>query len=143
MIHQSGKKKLNLESKHRKALIRNQAIHFIKYGSLKTTLAKIKEVRRVVEKVVTIAKKGNHFNNRRKANAILPYDLETVEILFKTIAPKYSSRNGGYTRIFRLQQRVSDTAQIGKLLWVEENIIENTSKNEQILKEVVLSDNNN
>ena len=127
MIHQSGKKKLNLESKHRKALIRNQALHFIKYGSLKTTVAKIKEVRRVVEKVVTIAKAGNHFNNRRKANAILPYDLKAVEKLFKEIAPKYVSRPGGYTRIFNLQQRISDTAKIAKLLWVEESIEEQVS----------------
>lgn len=126
MIHQSGKKKLNCSPKHRKALVRNQALHFIKYGILKTTVARIKEVRKIVEKVVTIAKAGNHFNNIRKANSILPYDKKAIEKLFKEIAPRYVTRPGGYTRTFLLQQRISDTAKIGQLMWVLESEVKVT-----------------
>jgi large subunit ribosomal protein L17 len=118
VIHQKSGRKLNLSSKHRKAFIRNQALHFIKYGKLKSTLAGIKEVRRLVEKLVTIARGGNDFNRRRHAYKLLPYDKKALESLFKDIAPKYVDRPGGYTRIYRLPQRISDTAKIGQLAWV-------------------------
>ncbi len=118
MIHQSGRKKLNLSSKHRKSLLRNQALHFIKYGVLQTTSVRVKEVRRLVEKVITIAKKGNDFNSRRRVQQILPYNDLLLVKLFKEIAIKYVERPGGYTRIHRMQQRLSDTASISRLSWV-------------------------
>lgn len=118
MIHQTKNKKLNLSSHHRKSYLRNQAIQFIKYGFLETTLVSAKEVRRLVEKVVTIARKGNDFNNRRRVKAILPYDEKVLIKLFLEIAPKYVSRPGGYTSVYRLGTRISDTAQIGRLMWV-------------------------
>lgn len=119
MKHQNSKKKLNCSSKHGKALLRNQAIHFIKYGVLQTTTARVKAVRSLVEKVVTIARSGNDFNNRRKAKQLLPYDLNALDKLFNDIAPKYVTRPGGYTRIFRMIHRTSDTAKISRLTWVE------------------------
>ena len=118
MKHQIKNKKLNLSSKHRKALLRNQVLHFIKYGKLKSTLAHVKEIRRLAEKVVTIAKAGNTYINRRKVLAILPYNDEIVKSLFISVAPKYIDRAGGYTRIFNLGVRLSDTARIGLLTWV-------------------------
>jgi large subunit ribosomal protein L17 len=118
MIHQSGHSKLNLRSSHRTALIRNQAITFITHGSLTSTKARVQEVRRFVERLVTIARVGNEFNARRRAKQLLPYKEEALIKLFLDIAPRYKERNGGYTRIIRMGQRASDTAQVARLEWV-------------------------
>ncbi len=108
-----------MEAKHRKAVLRNQAILFITEGSLTTTKARAKEVRRFAEKLVTIAREGNTMNARRKAKALLPYKEEALVKLFMEIAPRYVQRPGGYTRIIPLGRRVSDTAEIAKLEWVQ------------------------
>lgn len=118
MNHQNGRKKLNLKASHKKALMRNQVIHLIEQGSLKTTTAKVKEVRRFAEKLVTIAKKGNDFNTIRRVKSLLPYKDSAVQKLIKEVAPKYVERPGGYTRIIPMGQRTSDTAKISRLEWV-------------------------
>ncbi len=118
MVHQNGRKKLNLKAPHRIALLRNQAIHLIKYGHLVSTKARIKETRRLAEREVTIARVGNDFNARRRVHALLPYDTDAVIKLFKDIAPQYISRPGGYTRIIPLGKRMSDTATVARLEWV-------------------------
>lgn len=118
MRHQSGKKKLNLKPSHKRSMMRNQVIHLITYGHLTTTKARVKEVKKLAEKLVTIARKGNEFNARRRAQALLPYKQEALLKLFKEIAPKYVDRPGGYTRIVPLGQRPSDTATIARLEWV-------------------------
>lgn len=118
MKHQSGRKKLNLASSHRLALLRNQTITLIMYGHLVTTTARAKEVRRFAEKLVTIAREGNTFNARRRAKALLPYKEQALVKLFIDIAPRYIHRPGGYTRIIPLGQRLSDTASVSKLEWV-------------------------
>ncbi|TET36633.1 50S ribosomal protein L17 [Candidatus Dependentiae bacterium] len=118
MIHQSGRKKLNMKSPHRKAVLRNQVLHLIEYGHLVTTKPRVKEVRRLAEKVVTLAREGNTFNARRRVQALLPYKVSTVLKLFNDIAPRYVDRPGGYTRIISLGRRVSDTAPIARLEWV-------------------------
>ena len=78
MKHQSGRKKLNMKSPHRKAVLRNQVMQLIERGKLITTKPRIKEVQRLAEKVVTIARMGNNFNARRKVQALLSYKRETV-----------------------------------------------------------------
>ena len=118
MRHQSGRKKLNLRSPHRKALLRNQVIHLITYGHLTSTKARVKEVQKLAEKVVTIARGGNTFNARRRVKAILPYKEAAVIKLFGEVAPKYVDRPGGYTRVIPMGRRVSDTALIARLEWV-------------------------
>lgn len=118
MKHQIGKKKLNLKSSHRKALLRNQVIHLISYGHLTTTKVQAKEARRLAEKLVTIAREGNNFNARRKAKQLLPYKDEALTKLFKEIAPRYVERSGGYTRIVPLGRRISDTAEVARIEWV-------------------------
>lgn len=118
MVHQNGRKKLNLKSSHRKALLRNQTIHLITFGHLTTTRATAKEVQRFAEKLVTLARKGNDFNTRRQAKAILPYKEEALVKLFTDIAPRYVSRPGGYTRLIPMGKRISDTATIARLEWV-------------------------
>jgi large subunit ribosomal protein L17 len=118
MKHQSGKKRLNVKPSHRRSLLRNQVIHFIEYGHLITTKPTLKEVQRFAEKLVTLARQGNTFNVRRRAKALLPYKDAALDKLFKEIAPRYTERPGGYTRVISLGRRISDTAPIAKLEWV-------------------------
>jgi len=118
MRHQKGRKKLNLKSSHRRSLLRNQVIHLITYGRVESTKVTLKEVKKLAEKVVTIARDGNTFNARRRAKSLLPYKEEAVIKLFKEIAPRYVDRPGGYTRIIPLGRRMSDTAVVARLEWV-------------------------
>ncbi len=118
MRHQNGTPKLNVKESHRRSLLRNQVIHLITYGHLTTTKAQAREVKRLAEKVVTLARKGPDFNTKRRVRAILPYKLEALETLFTSIAPRYTERPGGYTRLISLGRRPSDTASIARLEWV-------------------------
>ena len=118
MKHQIDSRKLNLRAPHRTALIRNQAIILIEHGHLTSTKAQVREVRRFVEKLVTLARTGNDFNTLRRAKMLMPYKAETLKKLFADIAPKYVNRPGGYTRIIPLGRRVSDTAEIARIEWV-------------------------
>ena len=120
MKHQNKLRKLNVSFKHRKALLRNQMIHFILHGKLCTTIARIKEVKREIEKLVTIARKGNHYNVRRAVAQRIPYSKPAQEKLMFEIAPTYVSRPGGYTRLVHLHRRISDTAEVGVLSWVDD-----------------------
>lgn len=118
MRHLSGKKKLNLKHSHRKAYMRNQVIHLINYGHITVSLAAAKEVKRFAEKMVTLAIKGRNFNTIRRAKQLLPYSDIAVEKLFADVAPGYTNRPGGYTRILRLGKRASDSASMARLQWV-------------------------
>ena len=120
MKHQSGKKKLNVAPSHKKALMRNQVMHLISYGHLVSTKARVKEVQKLAEKLVTIARKGSdNVNARRRARALLPYKEEVLIKLFKEVAPRYVDRPGGYTRVIPMGKRASDTATIARLEWVQ------------------------
>ncbi len=118
MKHQNGRKKLNQRSSHRKAMLRNQVISLITYGHLVSTKARVKQVQRLAEKMVTIAREGNTFNARRRVHALLPYKKEAVIKLFQEISPGYVNRPGGYTRVIPLGKRTSDTAILARLEWV-------------------------
>lgn len=118
MRHQYGRKKLNLKAPHRRSMLRNQVIHLITYGYLVTTKANAKEVKKLAEKIVTIARTGHTFNAHRHVQSLLPYKNEAILKLFKEIAPQYVDRPGGYTRLIPMGQRVSDTATIARLEWV-------------------------
>lgn len=122
MIHQNGHKKLNRSESHRRAMLRNQVIQLIEKGHLVTTKARAKETQKLAERCVTIAREGNTFNARRRVHALLPYKQEAVVKLFAEIAPRYTQRPGGYTRVLPLGKRVSDTATIARLEWVLENV---------------------
>ena len=118
MRHLRDKKKLNLKSAHRKSYLRNQVIHLINYGHITTTLAGAKEIRRFAEKMVTLAAKGSDFNTIRRAKQLLPYSDVALKKLFAEVAPQYTDRPGGYTRILRLGRRPSDSAAMARLQWV-------------------------
>ena len=88
------------------------------FGFLQTTKARAKEVQRMAEKIVTIARKGYDFNTIRRIQKELPYDQKAVVKMIKEIAPKYVSRHGGYTRVIPMGKRMSDTAEVARLEWV-------------------------
>ncbi len=119
MRHQIGKKKLNRKPAHRKAMLRNQVIHLINNGCLNTTKARVKEVQKIAEKAVTIARVGSDFNTIRRVMQLLPYDKTAAKKLIDEIAPKYVNRPGGYTRVIPIGKRRSDTAMIARLEWVD------------------------
>ena len=110
MRHRVGGRKLQRTSSHRTALFRNQAAALIKHEQITTTLAKAKELRPYVEKLVTLAKKGG-LSNRRLAHARL-LDETQLKKLFEVLADRYKGRNGGYVRIVKAGIRASDAAQI-------------------------------
>ncbi|MCK5845473.1 MAG: 50S ribosomal protein L17 [Victivallales bacterium] len=118
MRHRQHTFKIGRSGAHRKALLANQVSSLIDQGEIKTTLAKAKESRRLAEKMVTMAKKGD-LHHRRIAISKLR-DKLAVAKLFSEIAPRYSSRDGGYTRIIKLGRRVGDAAELCILQWVEE-----------------------
>jgi len=108
MKHRIKGRKLNRNSSHRKALLKNLSIALIKNEGIKTTLPKAKELKPFVEKVINLSKKDN-LANRRLAQSIIG-NQETVNKLFKEIGPRVLSRNGGYTRILKYGFRVGDKA---------------------------------
>ena len=108
MRHRSGGRKLQRTSAHRIALFRNMSAALIKHEQITTTLAKAKELRPYVEKLITLAKKGG-LSNRRLAHARLLNDAQLVK-LFDVLAERYKDRNGGYTRIIKAGIRASDAS---------------------------------
>lgn len=107
-----GYSKLNRSSDNRKALIRDLSTQLILHGKIQTSVVKAKELRRTVEKLITLAKKGD-LNSLRIAGATVRglelNDQTALQKLFKEIGPKYKERNGGYTRIYKIGHRLGDS----------------------------------
>ena len=105
-----GTRKLGKTSTQRKALLRQQVTDLLENGKMETTFYRAKEVQPVVEKMITLGKKGG-LANYRKALAFIT-DEDVANKLFKEIAPKYAERNGGYTRVTRTGARRGDAAEM-------------------------------
>ena len=120
MRHRVGGRKLQRTSAHRAALFRNMSAALIKHEQITTTLAKAKELRPYVEKLITLAKKGG-LSNRRLAHSRLMDDAQLVK-LFDVLAARYADRNGGYTRIVRAGIRASDAAAIAIIEFVDRDV---------------------
>ena len=120
MRHRVGGRKLQRTSSHRAALFRNMAAALIKHEQITTTLAKARELRPYVEKLITLAKKGG-LSNRRLAHTRLMDDTQLVK-LFDVIAPRYAERNGGYTRVIKAGIRASDASPIAIIEFVDREV---------------------
>ena len=118
MRHKRLGRRLGVVTKHRKAMLRNMVTDFLRHERIKTTDTRAKELRRFVEKVITLAKLGT-LHARRQAAEIIS-DKSVLKRLFDEIAPKYKERPGGYTRIVKLGMRRGDNAPISVLELVEE-----------------------
>ena len=115
-----GTRKLGRPTAHRNAMLRGMVTYLIENGSIETTLTRAKEVRSLAEKMITLGKK-NTLASRRAALAYITKE-DVVKKLFDEVAPKYGSRNGGYTQIFKLGPRRGDAAEMAliRLMDLEE-----------------------
>ena len=111
MRHQRNRHKLGRDAAHRKALLANLSKQLIEHERIETTVAKAKAVKPEVEKLITLAKRGD-LHARRQALAALGQNKFTVHKLFEEIAPRYTERPGGYTRILKLGPRKSDATEM-------------------------------
>ncbi len=108
MRHRHGLRKLNRTSEHRQAMLRNMCVSLLRHEAIRTTVPKAKELRRVVEPLITLGKSPS-LANRRLAFARLR-DRDIVTKLFAELGPRYQARPGGYTRILKMGFRVGDNA---------------------------------
>ena len=107
-------RKLGRDNKHRRSMLANLTRDVIMHEEVVTTVTRAKEVRKFVDKMITYAKKGD-LGSRRKALAFLNNDKDLVKKLFDEYAVTYKDRNGGYTRIIKLKERIGDDALIVRL----------------------------
>ena len=111
MRHSKKKGKLSRDAAHRKSMMRTMSKQLIEHERIRTTQPKAKALKPEFEKLITLAKRGD-LHARRQALSQLNQDKFVVHKLFEEIAPRYSSRNGGYTRIVKLGPRRSDSAEM-------------------------------
>jgi large subunit ribosomal protein L17 len=114
MRHQRNRHKLSRDSAHRKALLMNLSKELIDHERIETTTAKAKAVKPEVERLITLAKRGDQ-HARRQALSALGQDKFVVYKLFEEIGPRYAERPGGYTRILKLGPRKSDATEMALL----------------------------
>ena len=108
MRHHNGLRKLNRTSAHRLAMLRNMTNSLLRHETIKTTVPKAKELRRVVEPMITLGKKPSLANRRLAFDRLRDRDM--VVKLFAEIGPRYAQRNGGYLRILKMENRIGDNA---------------------------------
>jgi large subunit ribosomal protein L17 len=111
MRHRKTRHKLSRDSAHRKAMLRNLQRQLIEHERIRTSQAKARAVKPKIEKLITLAKRGD-LHARRQALATLGQDKFLVHKLFEEVAPRYAERPGGYTRIVKLGQRRSDSTEM-------------------------------
>ena len=117
MKHNIKNKKLNKTTSHRKAMFMNLSNALIKHEQITTTLAKAKELKRFVEKIITLGKKGN-LQSRRKAISIIQ-DQAMAKKTFDILADRYKDRSGGYTRVIKLGNRFGDNSPMAVIEFVD------------------------
>ncbi len=120
MRHGNSGRKFARTHEHRKAMFANMAASLIKHEQIVTTLPKAKDLRPIVEKLVTLAKRGD-LNSRRNAIAQIR-DEDAVKKLFEVIGPRYSDRAGGYCRVLKAGFRFGDNAPIGVIEFVDRDV---------------------
>lgn len=120
MRHNKAGRRLGRTTSHRVAMFRNMVTSLLNHERVVTTDSKAKEIRSVAEKMITLGKRGDLHAIRLASSYIR--EKAVVTKLFSTIAPRYKDRNGGYTRIIKLGQRLGDAAQLSVIELVEEDI---------------------
>ena len=117
MDHNKGGKKLGRTGTHRRAMFRNLSTELFRHERIETTLGKAKALRPIAEKLITLAKRGD-LHARRLAGAQIQ-DPETLKKLFADLGERYQDRQGGYTRVLKLENRLGDNAQMARIELVE------------------------
>lgn len=121
MRHRCVGRKFGREADHRNAMMKNLVISLFQHGKIETTQAKAKEMRSLVERVITYGKKGS-LHHKRLAFSVV-HDHALVKRIFDEIAPKYTNRNGGYTRIIKTRIRRGDCAPMAIISLVEGDVV--------------------
>lgn len=106
----AGYRKLGRPTDQRRAMLRNLVTSLLKHGKIETTETRAKETKRLAEKMITLAKKGDLHSRRQVLSFVT--EKAVVDELFANVAPKYAERNGGYTRIYKVGQRRGDAAEV-------------------------------
>ena len=119
MRHRIGYKKLNRTSEHRKALFKNMLNSLIKYEQIKTTLPKAKQLKPLIDKVITIGKK-NALNNKKRLFSKLQ-NKQSVTKVFSVLSARYNKRNGGYSRVLKAGFRTGDDAPMAVIELIDRN----------------------
>jgi len=117
MRHHLSGRQLSRNSSHRHALMRNMSVSLLRHETIRTTIPKAKELRRVVEPLITLAKKDDEANRRLAFSRLR--DTEVVEKLFTDLGPRFKARPGGYTRILRMLPRPGDSAEMALMQLVD------------------------
>jgi large subunit ribosomal protein L17 len=120
MRHANAHRKLNRKPEHRRAMFANMVAALIRHEQIVTTLPKAKDLRPIVEKLVTLGKRGD-LHARRQAIAEMR-DLAMVKKLFDVIGPRYKARNGGYTRVLKAGFRYGDSAPVAVIEFVDRDV---------------------
>ena len=128
MRHGNGLRKLNRTSSHRLAMLRNMSNSLLQHEVIKTTLPKAKELRRVVEPLITLGKKDNLANRRLAFDRLR--DRDSVVKLFNELGPRFKTRPGGYTRILKMGFRVGDNAPMAFVELVDRPEIQDVAASE-------------
>ncbi|RUO23069.1 50S ribosomal protein L17 [Aliidiomarina minuta] len=130
MRHRKSGRQLNRNSSHRQAMFRNMASSLVRHEVIKTTVPKAKELRRVIEPLITLAKQDS-VSNRRLAFA-RTRDKEVVGKLFSDLGPRYSERPGGYTRIMKCGYRAGDNAPMAYVELIDRPVVEDETVEEAV-----------
>ncbi len=130
MRHGHGLRKLNRTSEHRLAMLRNMMNSLIQHEVIKTTLPKAKELRRVIEPMITLAKEDTLANKRLAFNRLRDRDM--VVKLFADLGPRYKARPGGYTRILKMGFRVGDNAPMALVELMDRPEVKEEAKSEAV-----------
>jgi len=120
MRHGFAHRKLNRTAEHRRAMFANLATALIKHEQITTTLPKAKDLRPIVEKLVTLGKRGGLHARRQAISEIR--DVAMVKKLFETLGPRYKARNGGYTRVLKAGFRYGDNAPLAVIEFVDRDV---------------------
>ena len=120
MRHGNAHRKFNRTAEHRRAMFANMAVALIQHEQIVTTLPKAKDLRSIVEKLITLGKRGD-LHARRQAIAQMR-DIEIVRKLFEVIGPRYKDRNGGYTRVLKAGFRHGDNAPVAVIELVDRDV---------------------
>jgi large subunit ribosomal protein L17 len=129
MRHRHGLRKLNRTSSHREAMLRNMTVSLLRHEMIKTTLPKAKELRRVVEPIITLGKKPSLANRRLAFDRLRDRDI--VVKVFNELGPRYAKRNGGYLRILKFGFRIGDNAPMALVELVDRPEVEETAVAEE------------
>tara|TARA_A100001015_G_C15017048_1_gene726033 strand:+ start:671 stop:1093 length:423 start_codon:yes stop_codon:yes gene_type:complete len=130
MRHGNSNRKLNRTHEHRKAMFANMVCSLIEHEQIQTTLPKAKELKKIVDKYITLGKKGS-LHSRRQAISRLKQNSAVIK-LFETLAPRYKGRNGGYTRVLKAGFRYGDAAPLAVIELVDRDASAKGAKDKEL-----------